>query len=61
MRSSLIGTLVFMALYIGVSWALFGWGPSTHGRLYVLTALLYLAVTEAMRRMKKPTDADTLL
>ena len=61
MLSSLIGTLVFMTLYIGVSWALFGWGPHTHGRLYVLTALLYFAVTEAMRRTKKPKNADTSL
>jgi hypothetical protein len=58
MRSSLFGTLVFMALYIAASWVIWGWNPATNWKLYVITGLLYLAVSEAVRRFRNHQSGD---
>ena len=56
MRSSVIGTFVFIAIYIGVCSLLFGWTPASSWRLFAVTALLHFAVTEFVRRRRKPTQ-----
>ena len=52
MRSSLVGTLVFTALYVGACSLLFNWELGRSWRLYFLTALLHFAVSEVVRRTK---------
>ena len=50
MRSSLIGTLLFVVVFAGVNAIVFGWSPAANWRLYGITTILYFAVNEAIRR-----------
>ena len=56
MRSSIGGTVVFIALFIVTSSILFGWSLSTSWRLFAFTALLHFAVSEVGRRLKNRHD-----
>lgn len=56
MTSSLVGSLIFIAAYIGMSFFLFGWNFRSHGAQYALTFVLFLVVTEALRLRAKRTS-----
>ena len=52
MRASLTGTLLFVVMYVLVCALMFGWSIRTHWVQYLLTAILYFAVSEIVRRQQ---------
>lgn len=50
MRSTLLGTVLFLVLYVAICTLLFNWAFSTHWPAYLTTGLLYFVLNEVLRR-----------
>lgn len=50
MRSSIVGTCLFIALYATVSHFVFRWTVGANWKLFLLTAILHFGVSEVVRR-----------